>query len=95
MTTWQHSVPSNQTTPTHQHNSQVEDSPSDLPRLLVEETLEFQVEYPREVAEEAAEEEEEFPPQYQRNKQLPVGETSLLAIHHSYLQVTARNQKHS
>ena len=59
MTMWQHSVPFNQTTPTHQHNSQVEDSPSDPPGLLVEETLEFQVEYPREVVEEVEEEVEE------------------------------------
>ena len=59
MTTWQHSAPSNQTNPTHQHNSQVEDSPSDLPELRAEETLESQVEYPREVVEEVEEVEEE------------------------------------
>ena len=59
---WQRSAPSSQTTPTHQHNLRVEGSPSDPLGLLVEETLEFQVEYPREVVEEveeAAEEEEE------------------------------------
>jgi hypothetical protein len=75
MTTWQHSAPSNQTTPTHQHNSQVEDSPSDLPELWAEETLELQEEYPRgeveeveeeEAAEEAAEEASLL--QYRRNQ---------------------------
>ena len=94
---WQRSAPSNQTTPTHQHNLQVEDSPSNLPELLVEETLEFQAEYPREVAEEveAAVEaaEEESLPQYQHSKQLPMEETSSLAIHHSHSQGIAPNQK--
>ena len=94
---WQRSAPSNQTTPTHQHNLQVEDSPSNLPELLVEETLEFQAEYPREVAEEveAAVEaaEEESLPQYQHSKQLPMGETNLLATRHSYSQETVPNRK--
>ena len=96
MTMWPRFAPSNQTTPTHQHNSQVEDSPSDPPELLVEETLEFQAEYPREVAEEVeeeVEEEEESLPQYQHSKQLPMEETSSLAIHHSYSQGIAPNQK--
>ena len=98
---WQRSAPSNQTTPTHQHNSQVEDSPSDLPEPLVEETLEFQAEYPRGVAEEVEEvveeeeEEEESLPQYQHSKQLPMEETNSLAIHHSYSQGIAPNQKSS
>ena len=99
MTMWQRSAPSNQTTPTHQHNSQVEDSPSDLPELLLEETLESQAEYPQEVveeveeAEEAEEVEEAFPPHYQHNKQLPMGETNSLAIRHLYSQEIAPNQK--
>ena len=96
---WQRSAPSNQTTPTHQHNSQVEDSPSDRPELLVEETLEFQAEYPREVVEEVEEvveaaEEESLPP-YQRNKQLPMEETNLLATCPSYSQEIAPNRKRS
>ena len=99
MMTWQHFAPSNQTTPTHQHNSQVEDSPSDLPRLLVEETLEFQAEYPREVAEEVEEvaEEEEAVSlrQHRRSKQLPMEEINSSAIHLSYLQGIAQNQRHS
>ena len=98
---WRRSAPSNQTTPTHQHNSPVEDSPSDPLELLVEETLEFQAEYPREVVEEVEEveeveaAEEEFLPQYQHSKQLPTEETNLLAIHRSYLQGIAPNQKSS
>ena len=101
MTTWQHSAPSNQTTPTHQHNSQVEDSPSDPPELPEEETLEFQAEYPQEVVEEVEEEVEEEVAeevslkQRQHNQQLPMGETNLLATHHSYSQGTAPNQKNS
>ena len=91
MMTWQHFAPSNQTTPTHQHNSQVEDSPSDLPGLLVEETLEFQVEYPLEEVEEAA----VSLLQHQRNKQLPMEETNSLAIRHLYSQEIAQNQRHS
>ena len=93
---WQRFAPSNQTTPTHQRNSQAEDSPSDLPELLVEETLEFQAEYPREVAEEVeevVEEAEESLPQYQHNKQLPMEETNSLVTHHSYSQGIAPNQK--
>ena len=97
--TWQRSAPSNQTTPTHQHNSRVEDSPSDLPELLVEETLESQEEYPQEVAEEVEEAEEEaeeeaFLLQPQHNRQLPMEETNLLAIRHSYSQEIAPNRKH-
>ena len=98
---WPRFVPSNQTTPTHQHNLRAEDSPSDLPELQVEETLEFQAEYPREVVEEVEEveeveaAEEEFLPQYQHSKQLPTEETNLLAIHRSYLQGIAPNQKSS
>ena len=93
-------MPSNQTTPTHQRNSRVEDSPSDPLELLVEETLEFQEEYPREVAEEVEEVEEEeeaveevslLP--YQQ--QLPMEETNLLAIRHSYSQETAPNRRRS
>ena len=98
---WPHFALSNQTTPTHQHNLQVEDSPSDPPELPEEETLEFQEEYPQEVAEEVEEaaeeeaEEEAFLLLYQPNRQLPMGETSLLAIHRSYLQGIAPNQKSS
>ena len=95
MTMWQRSAPSNQTTPTHQHNSRVEDSPSNPPDCLVEETLEYQVEYPQEVAEEVEEEVEEevslLPGQH--SKQL--GETNLLATCHLYSQEIAPNWKHS
>ena len=96
---WQRFVHSNQTTPTHQHNSQVEDFPSDPPYLMVEETLESQVEYPQEVAEEVEEAEEVveevFLLQHQHNQQLPMGETNLLAIRHLYSQETAPNQRNS
>ena len=99
---WPHFALSNQTTPTHQHNSRVEDSPSDPPGLPVEETLEFQEEYPREEVEEVeeAEEAEEVEeavslPQYQDNKQLPMGETNSSATHRLYSQEIAPNQKHS
>ena len=95
---WQRSAPSNQTTPTHQHNSRVEDSPSDPLGLLVEETLESQAEYPQEVVEEVEEveaEEEVFLLQYQHSKQLPMEEINLLATHHSYSQEIAQNQKRS
>ena len=57
----------------------------------MEETLDSQVEYPQEVVEEA--EEEVSLLQYPHNKQLLIQETNLLAIHHSYSQETARNQK--
>ena len=96
---WRHSVPSNQTTPTHQHDSRAEDSPSDLPGLLVEETLESQAEYPQEVVEEVEEEvevaEEASLPRYQHSKQLRMEETNSLAIRHSYSQEIAPNQKNS
>ena len=97
---WQRSAPSNRTTPTPQHNLQVEDSPSDLPELLVEETLESQVEYPREVAEEVEEEVEEaaeevFLLQYQHNQRLPAEEINLLATRHSYSQGIAPSQRNS
>ena len=100
MTTWQRSAPSNQITPTHQHNSRAEDSPSDPLGPLAEETLEFQVEYPQEVAEGVEEEEAEAEEevsllQRQHNKHLPMEETNSLAIRHSRLQEIARNQKHS
>ena len=91
---WQHSAPSNQTTPTHQHNSQAEDSPSDPPDLMAEETLEFQVEYPQEEVEEVEEVEEEvFLLQRQHNQQPPTGEINSLATRHSYSQEIAPNQK--
>ena len=97
---WQHSAPSNQTTPTHQHNSRVEDSPSDLPGLLVEETLEFQEEYPREAAEEVEEVEEleqaveeDSLPQHRPHKQLLIKETNSLAIHHLLSQEIGQSQK--
>ena len=98
--TWQHFAPSNQTTPTPQHNSPVEDSPSDLPGLLVEETLESQVEYPREMVEEVEEEVEVAEEavsllQHQHNKQLPMGETNSLAIRLSYFQEIAQNRRRS
>ena len=95
---WQHFAPSNQTTPTHQHNSQVEDSPSDLPELLEEETLEFQAEYPREVVEEVVEEEEveaageESLPQY---KQLQMEGTNSSVTRLSYSQEIVPSQKNS
>ena len=98
---WQHSAPSNLTTPTHQHNSQDEDFPSDPPDLMAEETLESQVEYlQEEVEEEEVEEvegaeEEAFLLQYQPNKLPPMGETNSSATHHSYSQGTAPNQKNS
>ena len=102
MTTWQRSAPSNQTTPIPQHNSRVEDSPSDLLEPLVEETLESQAEYPQEVVEEVEEavgeeeaEEEDSRPPYQHNQQLPMEETNLSATRHSYSQGIAPNQKHS
>ena len=60
MMTWPRSAPSNQTNPIHQHSRSWDmDSPSDLPSLLVEETLEFQAEYPQEEVEEVEEEEAE------------------------------------
>ena len=104
MMTWQHSVPSNQTTPTHQHDSQAEASPSDPPTLPEKETLEFQEEYPREeveeveVAEVAEVVEEEGAvslPRHQDNKQPPIGKTNSLAIHHLYSQEIARNRRNS
>ena len=97
--TWQRSAHSSQTTPTHQHNSRVEDSPSDLPDLPVEETLESQVEYPWEEVEEVEEEAEEAEEEgdslqpYQHNKPLPMGETNSLATRHSYSQGTVQNQR--
>ena len=94
---WPHFAPSNQTTPTHQHNSQVKDSPSDPPELPEEETLESQEEYPQEVAEEVEEvvEEEAFLLQYQPRKPSPMEGISSLATHHSYSQGIAPNQKNS
>ena len=99
MTMWLHSAPSNQTTPTHQLNSQVEDSPSDPPGLPVEETLEYQEEYPQEVAEEVEEEEEEEAEEEvsllldPHNKQLPTREINSLATRHLYSQEIAPSQK--
>ena len=65
----------------------------------MEETLEFQAVYPRvevEEVEEVEEEEEEVSLlQYRCNKQLPMGETNSLAIHHSYSQEIAQNQRRS
>ena len=92
---WQRSAPSNQIIPTHQPNSQAEDSPSDPPELLEEETLESQEEYPQEVAEEVEEvvEEEAFLLQYQHHKQLPMGEINSLATRHLYSQEIAPNQR--
>ena len=99
MTMWPRSVPSNQITPTHQHNSRGEDSPSDLPGLLVEETLEFQEEYPWEVVEEVEEEEEavgeDSLPQHRPHKQPLIKGINLLAIHHSFSQEIEQSQKHS
>ena len=94
---WQRFAPSNQTTLTHQHNSPVEDSPSDPLELPEEETLESQEEYPQEVAEEVEEveeaEEEASLQQYLHHKQLPMGETNSLATRHSYSTETAPSQK--
>ena len=97
---WQHFAPSNLTTPTHQHNSQDEDSPSDPPDLMEEETPEYQEEYLQEEAEEVegAEEEAEEEAsllQYQHKQLPPMGETNSLAIRHSYSQETAPNRKNS
>ena len=69
----------------------------------MEETLEFQEEYPREEAEEVeevAEEVEEVEEEvslrpYQHNKQLPMEETNLLGIHPLYSQEIAPHRKHS
>ena len=100
---WQPSVPSNQTTPTHQHNLWVEDSPSDPLELLVEETLEYQEEYPQEVAEEMEEEAEEAEEAeeeaslqpHQHSKQLPMEETNSSAICRSHSQEIAHNLRRS
>ena len=89
---WQRSAPSNQTTPIHQPNSQVEDSPSDPPGLPEEETLESQEEYPQEEVEEV---EEAFLLQYQHHKPLPMEGISSSATRRSYLQGIAPNQKNS
>ena len=99
--TWQHSAPSNQTNLTHQHNtSQVKDSLSDPPKFLVEETLEFQVEYPQEVEEEVEvevevkeAEEEVSLLQYWHNKQPPMQETNLSAIRHLPSQEIVQNRR--
>ena len=79
-----------------------EDSPSDLPELQEEETLESQEEYPQEVAEEVEEEVAEeaveevaFLPQYQDSKQLPMREINSLATRHSYSQEIAQNRRSS
>ena len=98
MTTWQRSAPSNQTTPTHQHNLRVEGSPSDPLELLEEETLESQEEYPQEVAEEVEEEEEvveeeAFLLQYQHHKPLPMEGINSLATRHLYSQEIAPDRK--
>ena len=69
----------------------------------MEETLDFQAEYPQGVAEEVEEVEEEVEEaeeevsllQYPHNKQLLIQETNLLAIHCSYSQEIAQNQKRS
>ena len=103
MTTWPRSAPTNQTTPIHQHNSRVEDSPSDPLGLLTEETPEYREEYPQEVAEEVeeavveeeAEEEEVSLLSSQHNQQLPTEEINSLAIHHSYSQEIAQNRRRS
>ena len=101
---WQRSAPSNQITPTHQHNSQAEDSPSDPPELPEEEILESQEEYPQEVVEEVEEvveevaeevEEEAFLLQYQHHEQLPMGEINSSATRRSYSPEIVRNQKRS
>ena len=98
---WPHSAPSNQTTPTHQHNSQVEDFPSDPPDFPEEETLESQEEYPQEVAEEVEEvveevgEEEAFLLQYQHHKPFQMEGISSSATRRSYLQGIAPNRKNS
>ena len=66
----------------------------------MEETLDFQEEYPQEVAEEAEEEEEEaeegaFPLQYPHNPQLLMQEINLSATRRSYSQEITRSLKHS
>ena len=97
MTTWQSSTPSNQIVQTPHNHSLDEDSPSDLPELQEEETLESQEEYPQEVAEEAEEEEEEEAShlQYPHNKQPLIQETSSSAICHLLSQETKQSWKHS
>ena len=98
---WRRSAPSNQITPTPQHNLRAEDSPSDPLELQEEETLEYQEEYPQEVVEEVEEEEEEAEEEevslllHPHNKQLPTEEINSLAIRHSYSQEIAPNQKSS
>ena len=75
MMTWPHSAPSNPIIQTLQHNHSLdENSPSDLPELLEEETLDSQVEYPQEVVEEAEEAYQEY--QQHHNKQETTPETS-------------------
>ena len=92
---WQRSAPSNLTALTHQHLLDT-GSPSDLPELQEEETLEFQEEYPWEEVEEVEEaEEEDSPLPCQRHKQPRMRETSLLVTHHSLSQEIADNPKHS
>ena len=98
--TWPRSALSNQTNQTHQHNhSRDMGSPSDLPGLLVEETLESQEEYPQEVVEEVAEEEEAVEEdslrQHRPHKQLLIKEINSLATPHLFSQEIEQNQKHS
>ena len=64
----------------------------------MEETLEFQEEYPQEMVEEVEEaeaEEEAFLLQSQHNKPPPTEETNSLATHHSYSTGIVLNQKNS
>ena len=68
----------------------------------MEETLDFQEEYPQEAVEEVVEEAEEegaaeeaFLLQHQPNQQVPMEETSSLATRHLYSMEIAPNQKNS
>ena len=84
---WQHSMPSNLITQTHQRDLfKGQDSPPERPELQEEETLDFQEEYPQEVAVEAEEEEaaEVAERPNLHNKQTPM--TNSLATHHLRLQ---------
>ena len=94
---WPCFAPSNQTVWTPPHKN----SPSDLHEPWTGETLESQEEYPWEEVEEVEAEVEEAEEavedshlQYLRHKH-QIQETNSSAIHHSCLQETAPNQKHS
>ena len=91
---WWLSAPSNPIAWTPQHNHSLgEDSLSDPPELLLEETLEFQKEYPWEEAEEVEEVTQEDLPQCL--KEWEGKETNSSETHHPSSQEIRQNQKHS